>query len=101
MLKVLPFLFLPFLLVVADWPQYHGPLFNKSTESSTIWANKLHTSSQLIWKSPTPLGFSSFSIQNDLAFTLVAEEDQDGLLREVCIALDLASGKRTWQQTWD
>jgi len=98
MLKVLPFLFLPFLFVVADWPQYHGPLFNKSTESSPIGGNKLQSSSQLIWKSPTPLGFSSFSIQNDLAFTLVAEEDEDGLLREVCIALDLTSGRRTWQQ---
>jgi outer membrane protein assembly factor BamB len=98
MLKVLPFLFLPLLFVFADWPQYHGPLFNKSTESSSIGGNKLQISSQLIWKSPTPLGFSSFSIQNDLAFTLVAEEDEDGLLREVCIALDLASGRRTWQQ---
>jgi outer membrane protein assembly factor BamB len=98
MLKVLPSLFLPFLLLVADWPQYHGPLFNKSTKTSIIEGNKLQTSSQLIWKSPTPLGFSSFSIHSDLAFTLVAEEDPDGLLREVCIALDLASGKRTWQQ---
>ena len=98
MLKVLPFLFLPLLFVFADWPQYHGPLFNKSTESSSIGGNKLQISSQLMWKSPTPLGFSSFSIQNDLAFTLVAEEDEDGLLREVCIALDMSSGRRTWQQ---
>ena len=44
----------------------------------------------------TPLGFSSFTTYEGNAFTLVAEEDEDGLMREICIALDLKTGKREW-----
>ena len=98
MLKVLPCLFLPLSLALGDWPQYHGPFWDKSTGSTIVNGNQLNSSTRVIWKSPTPLGFSSFSIQDNLAFTLVAEEDEDGLLREVCIALDKTSGKRIWQQ---
>ena len=98
MLKLFPFLFVPIFVGLADWPQYHGPFWDKSTGTNIISTNQLNPSPRVIWRSPTPLGFSSFSIEDDSAFTLVAEEDEDGLLREVCIALDLASGKRIWQQ---
>ena len=98
MLKVLPFLFLPLSLTLGDWPQYHGPFWDKSTGPTIVNGNQLNSSTRVIWKSPTLLGFSSFSIQDNLAFTLVAEEDEDGLIREVCIALDKTSGKRIWQQ---
>jgi outer membrane protein assembly factor BamB len=98
MLKLFPFLFVPIFVGLADWPQYHGPFWDKSTGTKIISTNQLNPSPRVIWRSPTPLGFSSFSIEDDSAFTLVAEEDEDGLLREVCIALDLASGKRIWQQ---
>ena len=98
MLKVLPFLFLTFSVALADWPQYHGPAGDKSTGSTIVSGNQLNSSSQVIWKSPTPFGFSSFSILDHSAFTLIAEEDEDGLLREVCIAIDITSGKRIWQQ---
>ena len=98
MLKVIPFLFLPLSLALGDWPHYHGPFWDKSTGPTIVNGNQLNSSTRVIWKSPTPLGFSSFSIQDNLAFTLVAEEDEDGLLREVCIALNITSGKRIWQQ---
>ena len=78
MLKVIPFLFLPLYLALGDWPQYHGPFWDKSTGPTSVNGNQLNSSTRVIWKSPTPLGFSSFSIQDNLAFTLVAEEDEDG-----------------------
>ena len=96
MQKLLFLFFLPSIFLSADWPQYHGPLLNKSTEAPLLkqissLGEKPH------WTTPTPLGFSSFSTSQNQAFTLIAEEDEDGLLREVCIALDLRSGRRLWQ----
>ena len=96
MQKLLFLFFLPSIFLSADWPQYHGPLLNKSTEAPLLkqissLGEKPH------WTTPTPLGFSSFSTSQNQAFTLIAEEDEDGLFREVCIALDLRSGRRLWQ----
>ncbi len=82
--------------VMGTWPQYHGPLFDKSSNHLLPEPAKLLTTAPL-WSAPTPLGFSSFSMGKDSAYTLVAEEDEDGLLREICICLDLKTGKRLWQ----
>ena len=86
-------------LGAVDWNQYHGRNSdNKTNErlTSTTWLEK---SAPPKWKISTPLGFSSFSTEGTRAFTLIAEEDEDGLMREVCIALDTKSGKRLWS-TW-
>lgn len=86
-------------LGAVDWNQYHGRNSdNKTNErlTSTTWLEK---SGSPKWKISTPLGFSSFSTEGARAFTLIAEEDEDGLMREVCIALDTKSGKRLWS-TW-
>lgn len=86
-------------LGAVDWNQYHGRNSdNKTNErlTSTKWLEK---SGSPKWKISTPLGFSSFSTEGARAFTLIAEEDEDGLMREVCIALDTKSGKRLWS-TW-
>ena len=83
-------------LHAADWNQYHGIQSDKKTTealSSTAFLNRTDSKS---WKVPTPLGFSSFSVVGKRAFTLIAEEDEDGLMREVCIALDTNTGKRLW-----
>ncbi|MDG1324797.1 MAG: PQQ-like beta-propeller repeat protein [Opitutales bacterium] len=94
------FLFLNASLVFAiDWNQYHGRRSDNKTDerlTSTTWLEK---SGSQKWKISTPLGFSSFSTEGPRAFTLIAEEDEDGLMREVCIALDTKSGKRLWS-TW-
>ncbi|MDG0965048.1 MAG: hypothetical protein P8O23_08275, partial [Opitutales bacterium] len=93
-------LFLNVSLVFAiDWNQYHGRRSDNKTDerlTSTTWLEK---SGSQKWKISTPLGFSSFSTEGLRAFTLIAEEDEDGLMREVCIALDTKSGKRLWS-TW-
>ncbi|MBO94413.1 MAG: alcohol dehydrogenase [Opitutales bacterium] len=80
----------------AEWPQYHGANSNKKAQealASGAWLKK--TSSQL-WKVETPLGFSSFSVSNGLAYTLVGRQDEDGLQREVCVALEVNSGREKW-----
>jgi len=76
-----------------NWPQYHGPFFDKSANSEFVNTNILENT---LWKAPTPLGFSSFSVNHEYAYTLIAEEDADGLLWEWCIAIELSSGKRIW-----
>jgi outer membrane protein assembly factor BamB len=96
MQKFLFLFFLPSIFLSADWPQYHGPLLDKSTDVPLL--NQISSlGKKPLWTTSTPLGFSSFSTNQNQAFTLIAEEDEDGLLREVCIALDLRTGRRLWQ----
>ena len=79
-----------------EWNQHRGPFSNNLSDESIISANWLKASSSIDWKVDTPLGFSSFTTYDGSAYTLVAEEDEDGLMREICICLDLKSGKRLW-----
>jgi outer membrane protein assembly factor BamB len=79
-----------------DWNQYHGVQSDNKTEETLASTTFLATSSSMKWKVSTPLGFSSFAVVKDRAYTMIAEEDEDGLMREVCIALDLKTGKRLW-----
>ncbi len=97
--KILSLFLVPFSMLLGNWPQYHGPMFNKSANLliSTNSSSLLEASPS--WTAPTPLGFSSFSTDEKSAFTLIAEEDEDGLLRELCVSLDLFTGERLWQ-TW-
>ena len=83
-------------LNAADWNQYHGIQSDKKTTETLYSTAFLERKDSKSWKVPTPLGFSSFSVVGNRAFTLIAEEDEDGLMREVCIALDTGSGKRLW-----
>ena len=92
------FTLLPSLSLFGNWPQYHGPLLNKATEAAILNQKNLKFGENKLWKIPTPLGFSSFSIDENYAYTLIAEEDADGLLREWCIAIELSSGKRIWSR---
>lgn len=81
-------------LFSAEWPNYRGPTHDgKSTEKmQSVWPSN---GFQPIWKTPTPNGFSSFSVGGRYAFTLVGRE-ADGVPREVLVALDLKTGKEAW-----
>jgi outer membrane protein assembly factor BamB len=79
----------------ADWPQYRGLNHDgKSSESIEPWGRQ---GPQVAWKVPTPTGFSSFSVSQGRAFTLV-QRDLGGASREVCLALDARTGQRLWEQ---
>jgi len=79
----------------AEWPQYRGPDLDGATlETVEPWG---HEGPRVVWKIPTPSGFSSFSVHQGRAFTLVQGE-ADGASQEICVALDADSGRRLWEK---
>ena len=53
------------------------------------------SSPKVLWKIPARDGFSSFAISGGQAFTLVARPIE-GVQREVCLALNVETGKEIW-----
>ena len=84
------------LMNAGEWNQHRGPFSNNLSDESINSANWLKSSNSVEWKVKTPLGFSSFTTYKGNAYTLIAEEDEDGLMREICISLNLKTGKREW-----
>jgi len=78
----------------SDWPQYRGQNQDGiSTEKlDPVWPPE---GPKLIWKVPLGNGYSSFAVSGDKAFTMVSRENK-GEMRELCIALDAATGKEIW-----
>jgi outer membrane protein assembly factor BamB len=80
-------------LSAADWPQYRGANHDgKSPETIVPWTGN---SPAVVWKTSTPNGFSSFTVSQGRAFTLIGQ-NIEGVEREVCIALDADTGERLW-----
>jgi outer membrane protein assembly factor BamB len=97
MLRIPTLLLFSALSSLASWPQYHGPLFDKSTASLLSPSPQGWLPHAPAWTQPTPLGFSSMTTDKNSAYTLIALEDENGLLREVCLALDLVTGAQRWK----
>lgn len=78
----------------ADWPQYRGPQANGVTPEkiATTWPSEGLKS---LWRVPTTAGFSSFTVADGRAFTLVTREIE-GVKNEVCVALNADTGKELW-----
>lgn len=76
--------------MAADWPQYRGPNFDGiSTEKADPqWKG---AGPKVVWRVPTPTGFSSFSVAGGKAFTQIVRGG-----RELCVALDAATGREVW-----
>lgn len=81
-------------LMASDWAQYRGPTHDGiSTEAIKLpWPAG---GPKILWTAPTPNGFSSFAVGDGGAFTQVGREI-NGTQREVCIALNAATGKEVW-----
>ena len=77
-----------------DWIQYRGPNGHGiSTEDvKPGWGAD---GPQVVWKVPVNSGFSSFAICDGRALTQVVREIDD-TPREICLALDAATGKELW-----
>lgn len=73
----------------ADWPQYRGADHNGTSTEPILktWPGKLTK----IWSAPTPTGFSTITVADGIATTLVRRGED-----EVCVALDAATGKELW-----
>lgn len=80
--------------MAADWPGYRGPNgAGISTEQLNLdWSTN---APKVVWKVPTNTGFSSFAVGGGKAFTQVVR-DIGGAPREICVALDAATGKELW-----
>src|SRR5438876_3187615 len=78
----------------SDWPEYRGPN-GDGICAETPNLNWPATGPKVLWKVPVKNGFSSFTIADGKAFTLMNREIE-GANREVCVALDASSGKEIW-----
>jgi outer membrane protein assembly factor BamB len=78
----------------ADWPQYRGPNLDGST-SGKIETRWPANGPRVVWRVPTPNGFSSITVADGRAYTQVARNEA-GAVQEVCIALDADTGKELW-----
>jgi outer membrane protein assembly factor BamB len=77
-----------------SWSQYRGNHGNgiSSERLRGAWSAE---GPKRLWKASTPAGFSSLSVADGKAFTVVARE-MDGAKAEVCLALDALTGKELW-----
>ena len=82
------------LLQAADWSQYRGSNQDGiAAEKAAL--NWPASGPKVLWKVSTPLGFSCFTVADGKAFTQVVR-DIGGAPKEVCLALDAATGKELW-----
>ena len=82
------------LLQAADWSQYRGANQDGIAAEKTA-LNWPASGPKVLWKVPTPLGFSCFAVADGKAFTQIVR-DIGGAPKEVCLALDAATGKELW-----
>jgi outer membrane protein assembly factor BamB len=79
----------------ADWPSYRGPNSNGISEESGLATKWPASGPKVVWKTATPSGFSSFTIANGKAYTIVTRDVQ-GAPQETVVALDANTGKELW-----
>ena len=80
-------------LCAAEWSQYRGPSLDGTTpEKITPWPA---TGPKVLWKVPSPGGFSSFTVGGTRCFTIEGREAA-GAPQEVLVTRDAAAGKELW-----
>lgn len=84
------------ICVAQSWPQYRGPNGDGKIDTDAGFLNAGDAALKVLWKQPTPLGFSSFAIDGGKAITLVARENADGVMAETCVAMDDQTGQEIW-----
>jgi outer membrane protein assembly factor BamB len=84
-----------------EWPQYRGPLADGKSSDSIGQIDWSGDGPEVVWKQATALGFSSFSIADGRAFTLIARDNAQGKSAETCVALDAETGQERWSFTLD
>lgn len=74
-----------------DWPQYNGPSGDRAALEALGLRAFPSAGPPTTWKVPLADGFSSITVQDGRAYTLVVRDGS-----EVLLALDVASGKELW-----
>ncbi len=83
----------------ADWGAFRGPASDGSTPEA-LRTNWDQAEPKELWRVPMRNGFSSFTVSEGRAFTLV-ERRIGSSDQELCVALDAATGKELWAGTID
>lgn len=88
-------------LFAEDWPQWRGLNHDARSTEKGVAANLVSgTKPKLLWTfSECGHGFSSPSIQGDVAYILGTEGEIKETYKELLIALDVKTGKKLWQTT--
>ena len=81
-------------LPAADWPGYRGARQDGISDEKLNLDWAAHPP-KVLWKIPLNTGFSSFAVGEGKALTQ-AVRDIGGEPREVCLALDAATGNELW-----
>jgi outer membrane protein assembly factor BamB len=78
-----------------DWPNYRGPEYNgRSQETLGQWPSQ---GPKELWRVQTPNGFSSYTVSQGRAFTIVGRVIEE-VMREVVVAVDAQTGKELWSE---
>jgi outer membrane protein assembly factor BamB len=77
-----------------NWSQYRGNN-GDGVSGERVLAPWPSNGPKRLWSAKTPAGFSSMTVANGKVFTIVSRE-MDGALAEVCVALDVETGKEVW-----
>ncbi len=100
MKSLLSAVLLPFSLSLgsaraADWPSYNGADSNRASPDAIAKTDWGGDGPAVLWKAETPAGFSSFTVADGIATTLVMREI-DGINQETCVAYNAVTGKEGW-----
>ncbi len=83
----------------AEWGAFRGPSHDGSTPE-TVRSNWSEEPPRVLWRVSMRNGFSSFSVSEDRAFTLV-ERRVGSNDSEMCVALNAATGQELWAASVD
>ncbi len=84
-----------FNLSADDWAQYRGPAFDGKSAEKLPTTKFPASGPSILWKVPSPNGFSSFTVADGMAFTLETA-NVGGKQREVLVTRNADSGKKLW-----
>lgn len=80
--------------IADEWPQYRGPAADGKS-ADTIGTLDWSQGPNVVWKKPTPLGFSSFAVADGKLYTLIARDNGVDVTR-YCVAMNAQSGEEIW-----
>jgi outer membrane protein assembly factor BamB len=80
------------LVTAADWPQFRGPNAAGNGTAALLPA-EIGPTTNVVWRTPTPPGYSSPAIAGDRIYLTALDADQ-----LMTLALDRASGRILWRR---
>ncbi len=74
-----------------DWPGFRGPVRNGRAEGVTFSTDWSATPPRVIWRKPVGLGYSSFAVAGDYAFTQEQRQEE-----EFVVCYRASTGEEIW-----